>query len=98
MLWWKKKTRLSLSHCFLGCKRFSGRRTGQHIASTFESELQSVGIKDKIEYIVTDNAANLQGSFLTAFPDERSKQSDPKSDLLDENQNREDFLEHRNRN
>ena len=77
----------------LNGKRFSGRHTGQHIASTFASELRPAGIKDKFEYIITDNAAHMQNAFLTAFPVERSEQPDPESDLLDENQNMEYFLD-----
>ena len=34
----------------------------------------------------------MRSAFLTAFPIERSKHPDPKSDLIDENQRMEDFL------
>ena len=82
----------------LSCKRFFGRHTGQHIVFTFESELQLVGTKDKMEYIVTDNTANMRSAFLTAFPVKRLKQPEPESDLLDENQNMEDFFKSKHRN
>ena len=54
----------SLQHpLLLSCKRFSGRHTGQHITSTFEYQLQSPGITDMIEFIITCNAANMQSTF-----------------------------------
>ena len=67
----KEADKIELKSLLLSCKRFSGRHAVQHIASTFESELQSAGIKDKIEYLVTDNAANMRSAILTAFPVER---------------------------
>ena len=82
--------KIELKSLLLSCNRFSGRHTGQRIASTFESELQSAGIKDKIEYLVTDNAANMRSAFSTIFPVERSEQLDPESVVQDENL--DDFL------
>ena len=84
--------KIGLKSLLLSCKRFTGRHTVQHNAFTFESELQSAGIKDKIESLNTDNAANMRSDFLTAFSIERSEQPDPESDLLGENQNVNDFL------
>ena len=83
--------KIEVQSLLLSCNRFSGRHTGQRIASTFESELQSAGIKDKIKYIVTDNAANMRSAFST-FPEERSEQLDPESVFQDENPNLDDFL------
>ena len=84
--------KIEVQSLLLSCNRFSGRHTGQRIASTFESELQSAGIKDKIKYIVTDNAANMRSAFSTTFPEERSEQLDPESVFQDENPNLDDFL------
>ena len=72
----EEEDNVELKSQLLNCKRFFGRHTGQHIASTLASELQSTGIKDKIEYIITANAANKRNAFLPAFPVERSEQPD----------------------
>lgn len=49
-----------LSSSLLVCRRFSGSHTGERIAAELESTLDLYGIKQKIDYIITDNAANMK--------------------------------------
>jgi hypothetical protein len=49
-----------LSSSVLACSRFSGSHTGERIAAELESILDLYDIKQKIDYIITDNAANMK--------------------------------------
>ena len=40
------------------CEQFVGRHSGENIAAAFEKIVQQFEIKNKITYIITDNAAN----------------------------------------
>ena len=49
-----------LSSSLLACSRFSGSHTGDRVAAELESTLDMYDIKHKIDYVVTDNAANMK--------------------------------------
>ncbi|KAJ7341173.1 hypothetical protein JRQ81_004982 [Phrynocephalus forsythii] len=56
------KTRL------LACHRFLGQHTSENIFNVFENICTSFRVKEKIFYIVTDNASNMLKAFTTEFP------------------------------
>ena len=49
-------------------QQFIGAHTGQNIAIALEDMLEEFKIKDKVSYVVTDNAANMSAAFTTKFP------------------------------
>lgn len=49
-----------LQSLLLNCHRFSGSHTGERIASEFESILDAYEIKQKVDHVITDNAANMK--------------------------------------
>lgn len=52
----------------LAIERFTGSHTGEKIAAQFEAVLESYELRDKIDFIVTDNAANMRKAFTVCFP------------------------------
>jgi hypothetical protein len=52
----------------LTIQRFTGSHTGERIAAAFESVLDEYSIKRKIDYVITDNAANMRKAFTVCFP------------------------------
>ena len=57
-----------LSSLLLKFRRFLGSHTGESIRLAFEQALEEFEIKDKVSYVVTDNAANMRAAFKTRFP------------------------------
>ncbi|KAK9952779.1 hypothetical protein ABG768_018586 [Culter alburnus] len=51
---------------------FTGRHTGEQIASAFEEIPDEYGIRQKISYIVTDNAANMKCAFKVHMPQQQA--------------------------
>ena len=56
-----------LSSALLACKRFEGSHTGDRIAAELESVLDLYNIKHKIDYVITDNAANMKKAMTIAL-------------------------------
>jgi len=56
-----------LSSSLLACSRFSGSHTGDRVAAELESTLDMYDIKHKIDYVVTDNAANMKKAMTIAL-------------------------------
>ena len=56
-----------LSSALLACKRFEGSHTGDRIAAELESILDLYDIKHKIDYVLTDNAANMKKAMTIAL-------------------------------
>ena len=56
-----------LSSSLLTCSRFSGSHTGDHIAAEVESTLDLHDIKHNIDYVLTDNAANMKKAMTIAI-------------------------------
>ena len=56
-------------HSFLlQCERFKGNHTAANISARVENVISTFNLKDKVEFIVTDNAANMVAAFnLPAF-------------------------------
>uniref|UniRef100_A0A3Q1CK49 HAT C-terminal dimerisation domain-containing protein n=1 Tax=Amphiprion ocellaris TaxID=80972 RepID=A0A3Q1CK49_AMPOC len=59
----KKKGSYALESYLLDCMRFTGRHGWERIASAFEEITEEYGIRQKISYIITDNAANMKCAF-----------------------------------
>ena len=58
---------LKLQSVLLNCHRFSGSHTGDRIASEFESILDIYQIKQKVDHVITDNAANMKSAMTPSF-------------------------------
>lgn len=54
---------LNLKSYLLGCSRFKGSHTGEKISTAFESICEKYSIRNKLDYILTDNAANMKKAF-----------------------------------
>ena len=82
----------------LACEQFVGRHLGENIAAAFEKIVQQFEIKNKITYIITDNAANtsMKKAFNTCFPSFEEEnfptlnERASTSSLLSENTDQED--------
>jgi len=59
---------LQLRTYTLACERILGRHTGEKISNVFDGIMEEFQIKNKIDYIVTDNASNMKSAFTTIFP------------------------------
>ena len=57
----------TLCTVLLACTRFTGTHSGDRIAAEVESILTFYNIKDKVDYYLTDNAANMKKAFTIAF-------------------------------
>ncbi|XP_048867862.1 E3 SUMO-protein ligase ZBED1-like isoform X4 [Brienomyrus brachyistius] len=75
-----------LQNVMLSCRRFKGRHSADNICGVYEDILSTYGIKNKVSFIVTDNASNILKAF-TLFPpmavvdDEEEMEQDAVSDL-----------------
>lgn len=56
-----------LQSFLLCCDRFTGSHTGERISEAFESVCHRYGIRQKIDYIICDNAANMRKAFSVCF-------------------------------
>uniref|UniRef100_A0A3B5QUR0 Uncharacterized LOC111606838 n=1 Tax=Xiphophorus maculatus TaxID=8083 RepID=A0A3B5QUR0_XIPMA len=81
---YKSKDCYALETYLLDCRRFTGRHTGEHIASAFEEITEEYGIRDKISYIITDNAPNMKCAFKVHMPQQQSDDSESEEDNLDD--------------
>jgi len=63
----------ALRSSLLSCTRISGSHTGERIASEIESVFDTYGVKQKVDYIITDNAANMRKAITVAFPQPTSE-------------------------
>lgn len=62
------KTDFVMKSGLLAIERFTGSHTGEKIAAQFEAVVDMYGVRDKIDYIITDNAANMRKAFTVCFP------------------------------
>ena len=56
-----------LCSSLLSCGRFSGSHTGERIAVEVESTLDQYHIKQKVDHVITDNAANMRKAMTITF-------------------------------
>lgn len=81
---YKSKDSYAVESYLLDCRHFVGRHTGEHIASAFEEITEEYGIRQKISYIITDNAANMKCAFKVNMPQQQSDDSESEEDNLDD--------------
>ena len=75
----------------LDCRHFTGRHSGEKIASAFEEVAEEHGIYQKISYVITDNATNMKCTFKVHMPQQTADDSESEEDNLDDEQLWEDM-------
>ncbi|CAK6977231.1 zinc finger BED domain-containing protein 4-like [Scomber scombrus] len=80
----KSKDCYALESFLLDCRRFPGKHSGERIFSAFEEITEEYGIRQKISYIVTDNAANMKCAFKVRMPQQQSDDSESEEENLDD--------------
>uniref|UniRef100_A0A3P8VRM5 DUF659 domain-containing protein n=1 Tax=Cynoglossus semilaevis TaxID=244447 RepID=A0A3P8VRM5_CYNSE len=77
MYWIEKEAeRIQLRSNLLACERFKGSHTAERICDQFESICDEYTIKDKLDYIISDNAVNMRKAFTVCFPSEQEDGDD----------------------
>ncbi len=74
---------ITLKSHLLACNRFKGSHTGERICEEFEQICDQYKIKQKIDHIICDNAANMKKAFTTCFPSSAEADEDD-DDCLDD--------------
>uniref|UniRef100_A0A673ZZR7 Uncharacterized LOC115161945 n=1 Tax=Salmo trutta TaxID=8032 RepID=A0A673ZZR7_SALTR len=67
----KDGERLQLKSNLLACDRFKGPHMAERICEQFEAICGEYSIKDKLDYIISDNATNMRKAFTVCFPIEQ---------------------------
>ena len=80
----KEPERLQLKTNLLACNRFKGSHTAERICDQFEAICDEYNIKDKLDYIISDNAANMRKAFSVCFLSEQEDDDDNDRDYLDD--------------
>uniref|UniRef100_A0A3Q1GY77 HAT C-terminal dimerisation domain-containing protein n=1 Tax=Acanthochromis polyacanthus TaxID=80966 RepID=A0A3Q1GY77_9TELE len=80
----KTKDSYALESYLLDYMHFTGRHSGERIASAFEEITEEYGIRQKISYIITDNAANMKCAFKVHMPQQQSDNSESEEENLDD--------------
>uniref|UniRef100_A0A3B4ZNS1 Uncharacterized protein n=1 Tax=Stegastes partitus TaxID=144197 RepID=A0A3B4ZNS1_9TELE len=80
----KTKDSYALESYLLDWRCFTGRHSGERIASAFEEITEEDGIRQKISYIITDNAANMKCAFKVHMPQQQSDDSESEEENLDD--------------
>lgn len=73
---------LSLQSNLHTCERVHGKHTGEKIAMMFECCAEVYLIKNKINFVITENASNMRKAFQASFPpeeDEAAEVHDPRT-------------------
>ncbi len=78
----KDAERLQLKTNLLACNCFKGSHTAERICDQFEAICDEYNIKAKLDYIISDNAANMRKAFTVCFPSEQEDDDD--GDHLDD--------------
>lgn len=80
----KEAERIQLKSNLLACNRFKGSHTAERICDQFEVICDKYIFKDKLDYIISDDAANMHKAFTVCFPTEQEDDDD--GDHLDDPQ------------
>ena len=59
---------VQLNSYLLACNRFKGSHTGERIAEAFDSICDEYDIRQKLDFVICDNAANMKRAFTVCFP------------------------------
>lgn len=78
----KEAERIQLKTNLLACNHFKGSHTAERICDQFEAICDEYNIKDKLDFIISDNAANMRKAFTVCFPSEQEDDDD--GDHLDD--------------
>lgn len=70
----KDEESLQLKSNLLSFDRFKGSHTAERICKQFEAACDEFDIKDKVDYIISDNAANMRKAFTVCFPTEHEEE------------------------
>ena len=57
-----------LRNCVLACTRFKGKHTADNIVDHAVEVINEYGIRDKVRFVFTDNAANMLKAFRGVMP------------------------------
>ncbi|KAL3048825.1 hypothetical protein OYC64_008329 [Pagothenia borchgrevinki] len=76
--------RIELKSNLLACDRFKGSHTAERLCEQFEAICDEYSIKNKIDYIISDNAANMRKAFTVCFPTEQEDEDVDEEDDLDD--------------
>ncbi|KAK0145124.1 putative AC9 transposase [Merluccius polli] len=80
----ESKDSYAIESYLLDCRRFTGRHSAERIASAFEEITEEYAIRQKISYIITDNAANMKCAFKVHMPQHQSDESKSEEENLDD--------------
>lgn len=69
-----------LASNLLCIERFSGSHTGEKIAESLDKLVDEYNIRDKIIYVISDNASNMRKAFSLAFPEPDSDNDDSENE------------------
>ncbi|TRY76102.1 hypothetical protein DNTS_030158 [Danionella cerebrum] len=72
----KDAERIQLKTNLLACNRFKGSHTAERICDQFEAICDEYDIKATLDYIISDNAANMRKAFTVCFPSEQEDDGD----------------------
>lgn len=62
---------VQLKSYLLACNRFKGTHTGERISEAFDSICDEYDIRQKLDFVICDNAANMKRAFTVCFPKEQ---------------------------
>uniref|UniRef100_A0A673WXI8 HAT C-terminal dimerisation domain-containing protein n=1 Tax=Salmo trutta TaxID=8032 RepID=A0A673WXI8_SALTR len=65
------QSQIQVKSNLLACDRFKGPHTAKRICEQFEAKYDEYSIKDKLDYICSDNASNMRKAFTVCFPIEQ---------------------------
>lgn len=75
---------IRLNSYLLACNRFKGTHTGERISEAFESICDEYDIRQKLDFVICDNAANMKRAFTVCFPQEEDDEVNDDENLDDE--------------
>lgn len=73
----------TLNAYLLDCRRFKGRHSSENISAAFDEILDDYNISDKVDFIITDNAANMKKAFKVIMADHSDDSEDDSEDEED---------------
>lgn len=77
----------TLNTYLLDCRRFRGRHSSEHISAAFDDILDEYNISDKVDFVITDNAANMKKAFkvkMAGYSDDGENDSLDEEDMVGE--------------
>ena len=75
-----KENPLNLATYTLACCRFVGSHTGERISQQFNKVMEDYKVKQKLDFVITDNASNMKKAFTVSFPSSVGTSEDENAD------------------